>query len=215
MKNHVKKFLKILIIGAIFMSGLNTFGQNKKVKNNKKPFSERLLVGGSLGFSFGYGGTLVEISPILSYEMTKNFYVGAGLIYKYYNYGDYYMNTDNGMLYDYKTNIFGGSIFMRYFLSGIGIPVIENTFIHAEIEPLVFKNNFSYNPSGSYVDIYGNRYVVGNDQISFTSFFLGGGYRQMLGGRSFMYLEILWNFNENFYTPYSNPRIRMGFAVGI
>lgn len=215
MKNHFNFILKIFFVFLFLSSGINSFCQNKNHKSSKKSFSDRLFVGGALGFSFGSGGTLLDISPLFSYEVTKNFYAGLGLTYKYYNYKDYYMDTGNGILYNYTTNIFGGSIFARYFLSGIGIPVIEDTFIHAEIEPLIFNNNFTYNPSGTYIDIYGNRYVKENDQISFAGYFLGGGYRQMLGQRSYMYLEVLWNFNESFYSPYSNPRIRMGFAVGL
>ena len=215
MKKQLIDFLKIFLIFSFLFAGINTFGQKKNSKKSEKSFSERLFVGGALGFSFGSGGTLVDISPLLSYEVTKNFYAGVGFTYKYYNYKDYYMNTDNGILYNFTTNIFGGSIFARYFLSGIGIPVIEDTFIHVEIEPLVYNNNFTYNPSGHYIDVYGNRYVKENDQIAFTGYFLGGGYRQMLGGKSYMYLEVLWNFNESFYSPYSNPRIRMGFAVGL
>ena len=214
-KIRFKRFIKIVMIFAILFVGFDSFSQNNNEKSGKNPFSDRLFIGGALGFSFGSGGTLLDISPLFSYEVTKNFYTGIGLTYKFYNYKDYYMNTDNGILYNYTTNIFGGSIFARYFLSGIGIPVIEDTFIHVEIEPLVFNNNFTYNPSGSYIDIYGNRYVKEDDQISFTGYFIGGGYRQMLNQRSYMYLEVLWNLNENFYSPYSNPRIRMGFAVGI
>jgi len=214
-KNSYKIFIEIVLVFAFLFAGFDSFSQNRNAKNSKKSFSERLFIGGALGFSFGSGGTLLDISPLISYEVTKNFYAGIGLTYKYYNYKDYYMNTDNGILYNYTTNIFGGSVFARYFLTGIGIPVIEDTFIHVEVEPLVFNNNFTYNPSGSYIDVYGNRYVRENDQISFTGYFIGGGYRQMLGGRSYMYLEMLWNFNESFYSPYSNPRIRMGFAVGI
>jgi len=215
MKSKLINVIKIVLVFSFLFSCFDSFSQNKKVKSNEKSFSDRLFVGGALGFSFGSGGTLLDISPLFSYELTKNFYVGIGLTYKFYNYKDYYLDTDNGNLYNYTTNIFGGSIFARYFLSGIGIPVIENMFIHLEVEPLVFNNNFTYNPSGSYIDVYGNRYVKKNDQISFTGYFIGGGYRQMLGGRSYMYLEMLWNFNESFYSPYSNPRIRMGFAVGI
>jgi hypothetical protein len=37
----------------------------------------------------------------------------------------------------------------------------------------------------------------------------------MISERSFLYLEALWNFNEDLYSPYDNPRIRIGISVGM
>lgn len=216
---HRKSFLKILPFVLLFLMGSYNYGQDNKTNSLKnKPFKERLFVGGSLGFSVGSYSAMVEVVPLLGFAVTKKFVVGVGLTYKYYMYRDYYATIDNGRvsgLYDLKTNIYGGSFWMRYFLTGIGIPIIENIFLHAEVEPLMFTNNYRYDPGGEFYDPYGNRYTKGSEQITITSFFLGGGFRQMLGQRSYMYLEVLWNFNEVLYTPYSNPRIRIGIAAGL
>ena len=213
---------KILTILFIVLLSVAVFGQ-KKQNPNKKPFKERISIGGSLGLSFGSNSFLVEVSPMIGYAITKKFIVGIGLSYKFYKYKDYYALTYTDStgaiyisdLYDLKTNMYGGSVWARYFLTGIGVPVIENLFLHAEVEPLLFINNFTYNPSGIYYDPYGNRYSKNQEQISLTGIFLGGGIQQPIGGRSYMYLEILWNFNEELYSPYSNPRIRIGVAVGL
>jgi len=214
-----KCFLKFLPLALLFLMGSYKYAQNNKSNSLKnKPFKERLFVGGSLGFSVGSYSAMIEVAPILGFAVTKKFVVGVGLTYKYYMYRDYYATIDNGSisgLYDLKSNIYGGSFWMRYFLTGIGIPVIENIFLHAEVEPLMFTNKYRFDPGGEFYDPYGNRYAQGNEQITFTSFFLGGGFRQMLGQTSYMYLEVLWNFNEVLYTPYSNPRIRIGIAAGL
>ncbi len=38
--------------------------------------------------------------------------------------------------------MYGFSIWSRYYLSKIGIPFIENIFLHAEVEPLTFINKY-------------------------------------------------------------------------
>ena len=121
-----------------------------------------------------------------------------------------------GHFRDLKNNIYGGSIFARYFLTGIGIPVIENMFLHAEVEPLIFTNDYKLVPynQGDFMDAYGNYYIKKTNRLTITSYFLGGGLRQMITDRSYLYIEVLWNFNEELYSPYSNPRIRIGFAAG-
>jgi hypothetical protein len=185
---------------------------------NKTPFGQRLFFGGALGFSVGTFSSMVDVSPIVGYSVTNDLMVGIGLTYKYYRYRDYYAQIDeNGTivdLVDFKANMFGGSLWSRYFLTSTEIPVIENIFLHAEIEPLLFINKYTPDPDGSYIDIFNTRYILQDDQVSLTGIFLGGGLMQPIGGRSFMYLELVWNFNEELYSPYSNPRIRIGVAAG-
>ena len=117
-------------------------------------------------------------------------------------------------IHDFKSNMYGASVWARYFLTKTEIPVIENIFLHGEVEYLMFINNYKLNPYGNYIDIYSNRYVYEDEKITLTGIFLGGGLRQMIGGRSYMYIELLWNLNEEYYSPYSNPRIRIGVAAG-
>lgn len=213
---HQKCFTILLIIVLVVPIKVSAQSNNRS-DFSKIPFKERLSFGGSLGFSFGNSSTLIEVSPIVGVSISETFAVGVGLTYKFYQYKDYYKLIAEDVFYDHKTNIFGGSIWARYFLTKLEIPIIENTFIHAEVEPLVFQNNYTYvspNP-GDYIDAGGNQYVRQKSQVNITGVFLGGGLRQMLGGRSYLYLEVLWNFNEDLlYSPYSNPRIRVGIAAG-
>ncbi|MCB0805793.1 MAG: hypothetical protein KDC05_08335 [Bacteroidales bacterium] len=176
---------------------------------------ERISIGGGLGLSFSDYSTLVDVSPVIGYSVSDDFMVGIGLTYKYYRYKDYYRRLSDRELFDYKTNMYGMSVWSRYFLTKSEIPVIENMFLHAEIEPLLFTTDYALAPQGEYDDIFGNRYNKQNQQQTLTGVFLGGGLMQPVGGRSYMYIEALWNFNEDLYSPYSNPRIRIGVSVGL
>jgi len=211
MRNVVVTFLVII---SLFSSNVLFSQQNKKSRKSEKSFSERIFIGGALGFSVGNYSSLVDVSPIFGYAVTDDFIAGLGLTYKYYRYKDYYLNVDNGELTDFKSNIYGFSIWSRYYLSKIGMPVIENIFLHAEVEPLTFINKYSMSSNGEFRDPWGNRYTEKDDRINLTGIFLGGGLRQMLGARSYLYIEVVWDFNESLYSPYSNPRIRIGVAAG-
>lgn len=98
--------------------------------------------------------------------------------------------------YNYKairfsSSIYGGSVFGRFYL-------LENIFAHAEYELL---NVDSYDFPGTRTNI--------------ENIYVGGGFRQALGGRSYMTILALWNINESKYSPYGNPIIRMGFSIGL
>ena len=218
MKKILQNSIKVIVIFAWLILSLSVNGQQKRNrKSDNRAFKDKVFVGGALGFGFGSNSTRVEVSPTFGYSVTNDFIVGLGLTYNYFRYNDYYYNLDSGELTDHKTNIYGASIWTRYFLTKIGIPIIENTFLHAEVEPLIFQNNFLVVPQsqGDYTNGYGNYFIKENNQVTLTGVFLGGGLKQMLGGRSYMYIEVLWNFNEELYSPYSNPRIRIGVAAGI
>ncbi len=211
------RIAKVILLVIIISWVHRTMAQEiRREIKDKKTFIDRVSIGGALGFGFGSNSILVDVSPIIGYSVTDNFVVGLGLTYKYYQLNDYYLKLDDGSLSDLKNNIYGGSVFARYFLTGIGIPVIENMFLHAEVEPLIFTNDYKLMPykQGDFIDAYGNYYINENEQLTITSYFLGGGLRQMITDRSYLYIEVLWNFNEELYSPYSNPRIRIGFAAG-
>lgn len=210
-----KMLLLFLLISEINLSFAQDIRTNSK---EKKPFIERISIGGALGLSFGSNSTLVDVSPIVGYSLTDNFIIGLGFTYKYYQYNDFYQKVADISSYtDLKNNIYGGSIFARYFLTNIGVPFIENMFLHVEVEPLIYTSDFTSLPlsiNGDYLGADGYYYNKEKDQITFTSYFLGGGLRQMITQRSYLYIEVLWNFNEELYSPYSNPRIRIGVAAG-
>jgi hypothetical protein len=210
----VQKFRVAFLIAILGVSA-PTYGQtDKPPAQQQKSFSDRLLFGGSLGLSFGSQSTLVDVAPIVGYAITNDFMVGIGLTYKFYQYRNYYYNVSDFTFSNLKMNIYGGSLWSRYFLTRTEIPIIENTFLHVEYEPLFIAHDHSYNPTGDFIDPYGRRFSKQKENITLHGIFAGGGIRQPIGGRSFMYLEVLWNLNEDIYSFYSNPRIRIGIAVG-
>lgn len=210
----VVKFSIAILIGTLGVYSTTNGQGDKPPAKPKKPFSERLLFGGSLGLSFGSQTTLVDISPIVGYAITNDFMAGIGLTYKYYQYKNYYYNLSDGSYSNLKMNIYGGSVWSRYFLTRTEIPVIENVFLHLEYEPLFIAHDHTHNLNGTFIDLFGNRFSKAKDNITLHGIFVGGGIRQPIGGRSFMYLEVLWNLNEELYSIYSNPRIRIGIAAG-
>jgi hypothetical protein len=218
MKEELKSYKLLLLVFIIsgFSNGVFAQDINNEMKN-KRSFMDRISVGGGLGFGFGSNSILVDVSPMIGYSVTNNFMVGLGITYKFHKVNDYYCNLVDKTLDDYKSHIYGGSVFTRYFFSGIDIPVIENMYLHGEVEPLIFQSDYTLVPgtSGNFIDAYNNYYVKETDKISITSIFLGGGLRQMISENSFLYIEALWNFNEDLYSPYDNPRIRIGISVGI
>lgn len=150
-------------------------------------FISRLFYGGGFGLQFG-SATLIELAPIVGYKITPKFGIGIGPTYKYYSY-EYY-NIPNTHI---KTNVFGVSLFARYF-------ILENIFAHVEYESLFYNTQYPGYPM---------------ERQEFKSFLVGGGYRQMIGRNAGLNFSVLWNLNDTYNSPYSNPVIRMGFTVGM
>src|SRR5947208_2580282 len=70
---------------------------------------DKIFTGGSLGLQFGTY-TVVEISPIIGYKVTERFTPGISITYIYSKIKDPWSG------YTYSTNIYGGSVFARYYL---------------------------------------------------------------------------------------------------
>lgn len=188
---------------------LNVYSQSVK----EKPFKDRLFTGGYLGLQFGSYSTMVDVSPIIGYSLTDNIDVGIGPTYKYYKYKNYYYfsSTSGGdRFYDHVANMLGASVFARYYFSSEYIAFLNNLFGHVEYEYLNYSYNYYFlSSSGSEVSTAKLSYGI-------SSFFVGGGFKQAIGqGRSFFYLLVLWNLNDTYESPYSNPIIRMGVNVGL
>jgi hypothetical protein len=94
--------------------------------------------------------------------------------------------------YNFETDIYGAKIFTRYF-------VTDNVFAHTEYEYLSLE---------TFDEIPTKRVGVG-------SLFIGGGYMQRFRSNSGVFILALYNLTESYYTPYSNPIIRIGFVIGL
>ena len=205
-RNSIIKILALFIVSLLITS--LSFSQGVK----DKPFKDRLFGGGYLGLQFGSYSTMIDVSPIIGYSLTDNIDVGIGPTYKFYKYKNfYYVTLANGetRYYDHKANMLGASVFGRYYFNSEYIPFLNSLFAHVEYEYLNYYYDYYFsNADGT---------DVNTSQLSYdiSSFFVGGGLKQMMGGgRSFFYLLVLWNLNETYESPYSNPVIRMGVNVG-
>jgi len=150
-------------------------------------FWDKVYFGGNFSLQFG-NQTLIDVNPLVGYRLTEKFSVGFSATYIYYHVKDAYYNID------YSTDIYGGSIFTRYYF-------LENIFAHVEGEVLNLE----------VPNYFLNRY----ERENIFGFYVGGGYRQPLGERSSLNILLLYNLNEDLNSPYQNPIIRIGFGFGI
>jgi len=156
----------------------------------RTPLKDRFYFGGNLGLQFG-SATYIDISPLVGYKITEKLSAGVGATYIYYSIKESAYN------YGYETSIYGGRVFGRY-------NFMENLFGHAETE--ILNMEVPAVISGT------NQYTLVRQNI--TSILAGGGYAQPIGERSALIMMLLWNFNEDQYSPYQNPIFRIGFNAG-
>lgn len=181
---------------------------------NPDSFWRRVDVGGNLGFQFGTV-TGITISPEAMVRTVDQLHVGIRFIYEYYYTKNYFYDYENNQYLPYKSNVFGGGIYLRYYLSSFFSNFLGNIFAHTEYEYLSFIQPYMLSPTGKITDPYGNTYKRGNSTIEVNSIFVGGGYRQPLGGRVSMDLLLLFNLNDSYNSPYTNPIFRLGVGVGL
>lgn len=181
----LRKFSYLLLIGCLCILSLQSLAQDSSMIRRNPPkerFWDRVFVGGNLGFQFGTV-TFAEVSPLVGYRFTDRLVGGVGVTYQYYKYQDQY--------YDFVTDVYGGRVFGRYFIT-------DYFFGHGEYEYLNLEA----------FDFQRRRVDVGS--------LLGGvGYFQRFGEFSGITAMLLYNFTESTYTPYTNPIFRIGLVVGL
>jgi len=213
----MSKFRLLLPVLLIIISSV--FGQDSIPSLMSKPqrpdnFWHRVSVGGNLGFQLG-SITGITISPEIRIRTIDQLTVGLRFIYQYYYYKNYFYDNESMEYLPYKSNVYGGGVFLRYYLSSIFDGIAGNIFAHVEYEYLSFVQPYKLSPAGKIVDPYLNTYIRGNSTIEINSFFVGGGYRQPISNKVSMDLLILFNLNDTYNSPYSNPIFRLGVGVGL
>jgi len=182
----------------------------------KRPddFWRRIAVGGNVGLQFG-SVTGITISPEVRIRAIDHLYFGIGFIYQYLRYKNYYWDKPNNEYIDFQSNVFGGRIYSRYYLRSLFNNALGNIFAHVEYEYLFYSVPFSYDPNGTIFDPNWNPFSPGKTSIEVNSFFVGAGYSQPVGGRTFIDFLILFNLNDSYNSPYTNPIFRLGVGVGL
>lgn len=192
-------FRHLCFILILLISGINPALSQDNREKNIPNFKDRLIFGGGVGLQFG-DYTLIDLSPTVGYRLTPKLETGIGVTYKYFRIKNYFYNYNTGQKFDLKSNIFGGSLYTRYH-------IFENVFAHVEYERLIYHYNK--------ISFAGGGVSKERSEAVINSFFIGGGYRQRIAGRSYFYIMGLWNLIDDSLSPYSNPVLRMGVALGL
>jgi uncharacterized protein YcfL len=214
MKFRRIQFTLFLVLSLFFSSGITTAQESAQQK--KDDFWRRISVGGYVSFQVG-SVTGIVVSPEASVRLVDQLHGGLGLTYQYYWYKNYYLDTKSQPpeYLNYSASVYGGRIFFRYYLRSLFDNFLGNVFAHTEYEYLYYVRPYKYDPTGNIVDPYLNRFSKGKDAVEINSIFVGGGYAQPIAGRAYLDIMILFNLNDTYNSPYSNPIFRIGFGVGL
>ena len=157
-------YIVLLFTSSVMMAQNNNL--NKTLANDNDSES-RFFTGGSLGLQYG----MIEISPIIGYRLSKYFSVGMGATYQYIN------ETDPNYGTSFKTSIYGGRVFARYYL-------LNNFIFEGEYELLSLESKYF-----DFLQIHNTKRFFENNV------FIGGGYKRAFSENSCYYLMALYNVN--------------------
>jgi hypothetical protein len=181
---------RVLFIIAFISLGLFVKAQETK------GFKDNLFYGGNFGLGYSaFNGSSYffgDISPIVGYKITDRIIVGPGLVYQYIN------QTFPSGARRYSLN------FHQY-----GAKVFNRILFHPKVFSNIEAEWLSFQYFDGKLDGFGNPVLT---RIPAFSFLVGGGYRQMINETSSMDLLVLFNLNDNIYSPYNNPIIRVGLG---
>ncbi|MDX2197286.1 MAG: hypothetical protein NW207_12805 [Cytophagales bacterium] len=182
------------VYGQYYDANAKNTGSSKKAPKPKSNFWQNVYPGGNIGLGLGRYHAYVEVSPLAGYWITNRITAGLQLsyIYMYYQFTSFkYAKT-----FEYRTNIYGASPFVRVF-------PLDWLFIHAEYGLY----------SGDLIMDTGTTYINDRQWRAFPM--AGGGFIFRFGKRSGLMISLLYNFNYDTAFPiYGNPwSIRVGFIL--
>ena len=157
-------------------------------EGEKPSVFDRMYFGGNFSASFG-DITLVYVSPIVGYMITRGLSAGVGITYQYYK----------NKFYNYESNTYGGKIFARQNINILKLPL----FAYAEYESL--------NLEIQRFDLNGEAYLA---REWYPRMYLGGGFFQPIGRRSGFFILVMYDvIYGGSGSPYSSPWVyRIGFS---
>ncbi len=193
----MKRILIAVIMLASVQAASAQFYKTDTVPRNRFDPS-RIMIGGSLGFTFG-DYTFVNISPLIGYRFTPKVAAGININAQYASQRLRDVNNQTRERNNYS--IFGGGLFGRFY-------PIEQFFIHAQPE----YNRISLKTTTYYNDVRD----VTKRTYGAPSLLLGGGYAQPVGGNSALTIMILYDVLQDKNSPYMNrPIISGGVNIGL
>lgn len=179
-------------------------GKGQKHKQEKGFDPSRLVFGGGFVASFGTGYSNFGLSPVVGYHFNDRITAGVGLGYEYLKNTIQFYNLNTGLYDNYpvKANIYYPSVWAR-------VNIIQNIFMDA---------NFEYNMLRYSQYYYDNNGLPasGTFSVNVPCLLIGAGYKSSLGGRAYMFAEVLYDVLQNSNSPYYGTIIpRIGFMVGM
>ncbi|GIV27488.1 MAG: hypothetical protein KatS3mg027_1302 [Bacteroidia bacterium] len=193
-KNVFIIFIIICYAQLFFSQNDSTYFQlpnaQKKEKQNRlenKEWLNKISIGGNFAFFASTNASFVDISPLIGYRLTDMILVGAGPVYTYYSSNQYGTRFSFNM-YGFRTM---GRV---YFL-----------------QSLFFQTGWDILNRSIYVVRFN---TLQRDRVWVQNIWLGGGVRYSVGGNTYMFTSVLFNLNENEYSPYPNPYVQIGIITG-
>lgn len=187
-------FIKSGFTFLVFFFNFNFVVAQREVPKEDLDWN-RFFLGGNLGgVSLSSQGSFIDVSPMIGYRFKNNFSAGVGFIYQYYSFPvDLVTRIEKVRAHNYGVKVFGRYLIWR------------GLFVHAEYE-VVNRKIFTVTSTGQILE---ERRWVGSK-------FVGGGYQQVLGGSTNLFLMALYNLNQTDYSPRSSPiYFNMGIGFGL
>lgn len=189
MKNKNPQYTQyFLLIAILFSTNFTVFCQEvAPTVPTKNQFWSKVTFGGGLGLVFG-NFTNLSIAPSAKYSFNEQFSVGTGLQYSY-------ISSVN----QYKSNIFGGSIFTLY----NPIPEVQ---LSLDMEQLYVNTTYDF----TIIPLPGTAQQLPESKFWTTALFVGGGYSMgglTIGGR----YNLLFDKNKSAYSTAFMPFVRVFF----
>ena len=155
----------------------------------------RLIIGGSVGLSFG-DYTNLELSPLVGYRLSQWFAAGININAQYGS--ERFRNYNSVTTQRNQYTIFGGGVWGRVY-------PLDFLFVHIQPE---------YNAVSLKTTYYDPKEVA-TDHYGVPSLLMGGGYTQPVGGRASFSVMALYDVLQDSRSPYQNGIIlRLGASLG-
>ena len=184
----MKKFLILFILGIGLMQ--STTAQDSGGKGFDK---SKLFVGGNLGLAFGTY-TIINVSPLVGYQLSPFFAAGVGINYSYYGY--------NNGIYKNSQSYAGMSVFGRAY-------PVRQFFI--QVQP---ELNYIWGTSTPNSGYQGYPTLKIPTQF-IPSLLLGGGAAIPTGSNGAITISVMYDVLQNIYSPYYRQAVYgFGYTMG-
>lgn len=192
--------VKQIILIALLLFSFSVSAETESMKKDTtvfKSFKDRICIGGSLGGSFGAYYDILEVSPYVGVYVSPYLLSGISLNYNYFGYGYEYDDGTGVKQVLVSDNYYGISPFVRYYLPGKKLKMLQNFFFDAHFEML-----WSYVEDDTDVDPQSNQFAIPA---------VGVGYKAKIKERFGIICQLSYVFVDSESAPYRNPVLSFGF----